>query len=54
MEQALQNFIQTATIFQKGVFLMIAGVLFVFLVQLVFYITVKIWVRFGKSKAPKA
>jgi Na+-transporting methylmalonyl-CoA/oxaloacetate decarboxylase gamma subunit len=45
MEQALYDFIQTATTFQKGVFLMIVGVLFVFAVQTVFYVTVKIWAR---------
>jgi Na+-transporting methylmalonyl-CoA/oxaloacetate decarboxylase gamma subunit len=50
MDQLLANFVQTATVFQKGVFLMIAGVLFVFLVQLVFYLTVKIWVGRSKSK----
>ena len=43
MEQVFNNFIQTASIFQKCLFLMIAGVLFVFLVQVVFYLIVKIW-----------
>jgi Na+-transporting methylmalonyl-CoA/oxaloacetate decarboxylase gamma subunit len=43
MEQALANFIQTASTFQKGVFLMVAGVAFVFTVQFVFYLIVKVW-----------
>ena len=43
MEQIFSNFIANATVFQKGVFLMITGVLFVFAVQLVFYLTVKLW-----------
>jgi Na+-transporting methylmalonyl-CoA/oxaloacetate decarboxylase gamma subunit len=51
MDQILENFVQTATTFQKGVFLMIAGVCFVFAVQLVFYLTVKIWVGRGKPKS---
>jgi Na+-transporting methylmalonyl-CoA/oxaloacetate decarboxylase gamma subunit len=50
MDQILKNFVETGTIFQKGVFLLIAGVLFVFAVQLVFYLTVKIWVRISKPK----
>ncbi|MCL2270773.1 MAG: hypothetical protein FWC24_07450 [Treponema sp.] len=45
MDQLLNNFVQNATIVQKGVFLMIAGVSFVFLVQTVFYLIVKIWPR---------
>jgi hypothetical protein len=49
MDQMLKNFVETGTVFQKGVFLMISGLLFVFLVQLVFYLTVKIWVRYGKK-----
>jgi len=43
MEQVFNNFVQSATTVQKGVFLMIAGVCFVFLVQVVFYLTVKLW-----------
>ena len=48
MEQALYNFINSATTIQKGLFLMVAGVSFVFAVQLVFYLTVKLWS--GKKK----
>jgi hypothetical protein len=54
MEQALNNFIQTASTGQKGVFLMIVGVLFVFAVQTVFYLTVKLWLRSSKSKSEQA
>ena len=43
VEQTFYNFINSASVFEKGVFLMIAGVLFVFAVQLVFYLTVKLW-----------
>ncbi|MCL2320291.1 MAG: hypothetical protein FWC45_09415 [Treponema sp.] len=43
MEQLFNNFVKSASIFEKGVFLMIAGVCFVFVVQLVFYLVVKVW-----------
>ena len=43
MEQLFIDFIANSTVFQKGLFLMITGVLFVFAVQLVFYLTVKLW-----------
>ena len=46
----LINFLASADIFQKGLFLMIVGILFVFLVQTVFYMTVKIWLGLGKKK----
>ena len=45
MNQILYDFVQNASVFEKGVFLMVAGVSFVFAVQAVFYLTVKIWVR---------
>jgi Na+-transporting methylmalonyl-CoA/oxaloacetate decarboxylase gamma subunit len=43
MEQMFNNFILNATTFQKGVFIMIAGVCFVFAVQVIFYLIVKLW-----------
>jgi Na+-transporting methylmalonyl-CoA/oxaloacetate decarboxylase gamma subunit len=43
MEQLFNDFIQNATTFQKGVFIMIAGVCFVFAVQVIFYLIVKLW-----------
>ena len=43
MEHAFYEFIRTATTIEKGVFLMVVGVSFVFAVQVVFYLTVKIW-----------
>ena len=43
MEQVFINFVNNSSVFQKGLFLMIAGVFFVFLVQVVFYTVVKIW-----------
>jgi Na+-transporting methylmalonyl-CoA/oxaloacetate decarboxylase gamma subunit len=49
MEQILFDFIYRATTIEKGIFLMIAGVSFVFIVQVVFYLTVKLWPR-GKIK----
>jgi hypothetical protein len=48
MDKALGNFIQNAGTVQKAVFLMIAGILFVFAVQLVFYLLAKLWPR-GKQ-----
>ena len=45
MEQLFLNFLQNASNVQKGFFLMFTGVSFVFLVQFVFYIVVKIWLR---------
>ena len=45
MNQLLLDFVQNASIVQKGVFLMIAGVSFVFIVQTVFYLIVKVWPR---------
>jgi Na+-transporting methylmalonyl-CoA/oxaloacetate decarboxylase gamma subunit len=50
MEQAFNNFIRTATVIQKGVFLMIAGVTFVFVVQFVFFLIVKIWPKAGNKE----
>jgi len=49
MDQLLYDFVRNATTVQKGVFLMIAGVCFVFIVQFVFFITVKIWMSKGKK-----
>ena len=43
MDELLYEFVRNATTVQKGVFLMIAGVCFVFVVQLVFYMVVKLW-----------
>ena len=43
MDELLYDFVRNATTVQKGVFLMIAGVSFVFIIQWVFYLIVKIW-----------
>jgi hypothetical protein len=43
MEQLLQYFLQNASTLQKAVFLMVCGIFFVFAVQAVFYLTVKLW-----------
>jgi len=51
MDQLLFDFVRSATTVQKGVFLMIAGVSFVFIVQFVFFLIVKIWM--GRSNADK-
>ena len=48
MEQLLHDFIGSATIFSKGIFLLTAGIVFVFSVQLVFYLIVKLWPK-GKT-----
>jgi hypothetical protein len=43
MDQLLKNIIQNASTVEKGVFLMIFGILFVFVVQTIFYLAVKLW-----------
>ena len=43
MEQIFYDFVKNASTLQKGVFLMIAGICFVFIVQVVFYAAIKIW-----------
>jgi len=43
MEQMLNNFIKTASTMEKGLFVMVVGLLFVFFVQVVFYVVIKIW-----------
>ncbi|MCL2763298.1 MAG: hypothetical protein FWD36_08870 [Treponema sp.] len=48
MEQFFNGFIQNASVFQKGVFLMIAGIGFVFTVQVLFYAIVRLWPK-GKK-----
>jgi Na+-transporting methylmalonyl-CoA/oxaloacetate decarboxylase gamma subunit len=45
MDQLFENFVQSSSTIQKAVFLMIAGILFVFLVQIVFYLIAKLWPR---------
>jgi hypothetical protein len=50
----MDNFIQSIASgsgnFSKALFLMIAGILFVFIVQIVFYAVIKLW---PKAKPPK-
>jgi Na+-transporting methylmalonyl-CoA/oxaloacetate decarboxylase gamma subunit len=41
----LRDFIQDSPVIGKAVFLMVAGVLFVFAVQVVFYLIAKLWPR---------
>jgi len=41
--QILNEFLINATNIQKGLFLMIAGIGFVFAVQVIFYLIVKLW-----------
>ena len=53
MDQALYDFVRTATTVQKGVFLMVMGVAFVFVVQVIFYAVVKIWPK-SKGEADSA
>ena len=49
MDQALNDFVRNATTVEKGVFLLVAGVCFVFAVQFIFFLTVKIWMRRKKA-----
>ncbi|MDR1324424.1 MAG: hypothetical protein LBK00_00120 [Treponema sp.] len=52
MDQFISQFIQNSSTLQKGLFLMVCGVIFVFAVQVVFYLAVKLWPR-GKSPPPQ-
>ena len=45
MEQILSDFIRSASTIEKAFFLMAAGLLFVFGVQLLFFLIVKLWPR---------
>jgi hypothetical protein len=45
MNNWLQNFIATGGTIQKALFLMLCGILFVFAVQVVFYLIIKLWPR---------
>ena len=45
MEQLFNDFVQHSSIYQKGVFLMITGLGFVFSIQVIFYLLVKLWPR---------
>ncbi|MDR2053926.1 MAG: hypothetical protein LBP80_10985 [Treponema sp.] len=45
IDQMLRDFIQDSSVIGKAVFLMIAGILFVFTVQVVFYLIAKLWPR---------
>ncbi|MCL2878914.1 MAG: hypothetical protein FWF29_01595 [Treponema sp.] len=49
MENIFNSFIQNASVLQKGVFLLVAGILFVFIVQVIFYIVIKIWPKPKKT-----
>lgn len=42
MNQLIQS-IQQGSLIQKSLFLMAAGVSFVFLVQVIFYVIIKVW-----------
>ena len=48
MEQMMQDFIINASVTQKGWFLMVTGISFVFAVQVIFYSIVKFWPK-GKQ-----
>jgi len=50
MDQLLNDFVRSATTVQKGVFLLVTGVSFVFIVQFVFYMIVKVWPKKGNSE----
>jgi hypothetical protein len=49
MNQTLLSFIEQASPVQKALFLMVCGVVSVFIVQLVFYITIKVWPKAKKE-----
>gem|GEM_PF-1688234 len=50
MEQFL-DIMKSAPPVQQGVFVLVGGVFFVFAVQVVFYLTVKIWMHQRPKKA---
>jgi hypothetical protein len=50
IDQALRNFIQDSSVIGKALFLMAAGILFVFAVQVVFYLLAKLWPRNKNAK----
>jgi hypothetical protein len=45
IDQMLRDFIQGSSVIGKAAFLMIVGILFVFTVQVVFYLIAKLWPR---------
>jgi Na+-transporting methylmalonyl-CoA/oxaloacetate decarboxylase gamma subunit len=45
MDQLIGEFVTNASTIEKGIFLMVTGIVFVFIVQVVFYMVVKIWPR---------
>ncbi|MCL2479069.1 MAG: hypothetical protein FWF22_06180 [Treponema sp.] len=49
MGPIFNEFIQNASNIQKGLFVMVAGLLFVFAVQIVFFLVIKLWPR-GKKE----
>ncbi|GHU15182.1 hypothetical protein FACS1894163_01020 [Spirochaetia bacterium] len=49
MNQLIEVIRQSDSTVGKAVFLMICGILFVFAVQVVFYLTIKLWPKKGKE-----
>jgi hypothetical protein len=52
MDALLQS-IQKGPVLSKALFLLVSGVLFVFVVQVVFYLTIKLWPRGKKAEEIK-
>jgi Na+-transporting methylmalonyl-CoA/oxaloacetate decarboxylase gamma subunit len=50
MDAFIENITRNATTVQKGLFLLVAGVIFVFVVQTVFYLVVRLWPKGSKAK----
>jgi hypothetical protein len=50
---ALLQHIQSGPVLSKALFLMVSGILFVFMVQVVFYLTIKLWPRTKDGKETK-
>ena len=50
MDQLLYDFVKNASTVEKGVFLLVAGVSFVFIVQFVFFMIVKAWPKKGSKE----
>ena len=50
MNEFFGDFITHATTIQKGLFLMIVGMVFVFSVQIIFFAIIKIWLKMAGKK----
>jgi len=50
MDNFIYDFVANASTMQKGVFLMVVGMSFVFSVQVIFFAFTKIWLKVASKK----